>query len=280
MPDDFDFSDGFDFTNPIHIALLHDTHDQMEKDSGWPSTDWGKIARDDDSDFSDGFDLANPIHTVLPRNARDQMEKNPGKPKQGIPQILVNGVKAPETGKSQEFEDNPGVAPEKAAPVVPGRRRIPEGMTKAMAERVADYSLRDARAMARMPLESHRVLTINKCYHVLWLAARQWYAISTNDDDAPWFRSKEYTLRFFIDAIKEGISEAEKKKYDGFIDEMDELDCCQGHFSYGPEGRSAEHEKFLASIDKQRTENTIKMTKEVLVWLSTTVRDYFSETIP
>lgn len=31
MGDDFDFNDGFDFTNPIHTALLHDTHDQLDK---------------------------------------------------------------------------------------------------------------------------------------------------------------------------------------------------------------------------------------------------------
>lgn len=31
MGDDFDFSDGFDFTNPVHTALLHDTHAQLDK---------------------------------------------------------------------------------------------------------------------------------------------------------------------------------------------------------------------------------------------------------
>lgn len=31
MSDDFDFSDGFDFTNPVHTVLIHDTHDQLEK---------------------------------------------------------------------------------------------------------------------------------------------------------------------------------------------------------------------------------------------------------
>jgi len=30
MPDDFDFSNGFDFTNPVHTALLHDTHEQID----------------------------------------------------------------------------------------------------------------------------------------------------------------------------------------------------------------------------------------------------------